>query len=270
MDIKSPDGRKRFLELLASADVFLNGQRPNALDHLGFDETALREINPNLVFAQEHFAPPGTPWETRRGFEQIAQSVTGVIHLHSEGLGLKEPTVVPALMNDHVTGFLYAISVVAALAEREEKGGFWNADATLTRCSTLATNIVEPLDAEKYAPITVQDLVDYGVDQDTPWGAFTRFAPPVEFSHTPSMALRATSWPGSDPDTIGWTQKAADGPPKAPHYPSKLAREGRIRNLVRCFGIEDRGDGGGMVSLVSKPEALKAQLRRFSKEHVVA
>jgi hypothetical protein len=40
-----------------------------------------------------------------------------------------------------------------------------------------------------------------------------------------------------------------------PHYPSKLAREGRIRNLVPNFGIEDRGDGGGVVGLVSKPEA---------------
>lgn len=35
---------------------------------------------------------------------------------------------------------------------------------------------------------------------------------------------------------------------------------GRIRNFVPNFGIEDRRDGGGVVGLVQKPEALEAQL----------
>jgi hypothetical protein len=49
-----------------------------------------------------------------------------------------------------------------------------------------------------------------------------------------------------------------------PHYPSKLAREGGIRNFFPNFGIEDRGDGGGVVSLVSKPQALEAQLKKYA------
>jgi len=36
-----------------------------------------------------------------------------------------------------------------------------------------------------------------------------------------------------------------------PHYASKAARNTVIRNLVPCFGIEDRGDGGGVLSLAS-------------------
>jgi hypothetical protein len=70
--------------------------------------------------------------------------------------------------------------------------------------------------AEQYSPITLQDLIDQGVDQVTPWGT------------------------------------------------SKFAREGGIRNLVSCYGL-DRGDGGGVVSLASKPEALKAQLELYSQ-----
>src|SRR6516164_5400130 len=229
-DIKNPDGKKRFVDLLASADVLISSQRPGALDHLGLSEVELREINPNLVYAAESWAPPGTPWALRRGFEQIAQAVTGTMHVHSEGLGLEAPTVVPALMNDHLTGYLLAIPVVAALAEREEKGGFWRVDSSLTRTSMLGNELVGSVDDEPYAPVTVQDLIDYGVDQVSPWGTFTRFTPPVAFSHTPSMALRAPAWLGTDPDTIGWTANpAGDGPPQVPHYPSKLAREGRIR-----------------------------------------
>jgi hypothetical protein len=37
-----------------------------------------------------------------------------------------------------------------------------------------------------------------------------------------------------------------------PHEPSKLARERKIYGLVECFGIEDRSDGGGIMSLASK------------------
>jgi hypothetical protein len=189
--------------------------------------------------------------------------------MHSEGLGLGAPTVTPALMNDHLTGYLLAIAVVAALVEREQNGGFWRVDTSLTRTSTFGQTLVEPVDDEPYAPVTVQDLIDHGVDQDSPWGTFTRFTPPVTFSHTPSMALRPPAWPGTDPDTIGWTAKpAGDAPPQVPHYPSKLAREGRIRNFVPNFGIEDRGDGGGVVGLVSKPEALEAQLKKYASAHV--
>ena len=73
----------------------------------------------------------------RTGLEQVAQAVAGTQHVHAEGLGHPSPTVVPALMNDHLTGYLHAIAVVAALAEREEQGGYWRVDSSLTRTSTF-------------------------------------------------------------------------------------------------------------------------------------
>jgi hypothetical protein len=268
-DIKNPHGKTRFVDLLASADVLLSSQRPGALDRLGLSDAELREINPNLIYASESYASLGTPWAGRRGFEQIAQAVTGAMHMHSEGLGLEAPTLTPALMNDHLTGYLQAIGVVAALAEREAHGGFWRVATSLSRCSMMGTELVGAVDDEPYAPVTVEDLIEYGVDQVSPWGTFTRFTPPVAFSHTPSMAQRAPAWPGTHPDTIGWTaDPAGDGPPNMPHYPSKLAREGGIRNFVPNFGIEDRGDGGGIVGLTSKPEALEAQLKKYAAVRV--
>jgi len=50
--------------------------------------------------------------------------------------------VTSGLMNDHITGYLLAIAVVAALAEREERGGFWHVDASLTRTSMLGNELV--------------------------------------------------------------------------------------------------------------------------------
>jgi len=262
-DLKDPAGMKRFVEMLSQADVLISSQRPGALDALGLSEAELRRINPNLIYAPESWAPPGTPWAGHRGFEQIAQAVSGAMHVHSEGLGLDAPTVTPALMNDHITGYLLAIGVVAALAEREQKGGFWRVDTSLTRCSTMALELVGPVDSEPYVPITMQDLLEHAVDQPGPWGTFTRMAPSVTFSHTPSFALRPAPYPGTDPDTIGWNAHP-DGPPEVTHYPSKLVRDGLIRNFVPNFGLEDRCDGGGVVSMIVNPANLEAQLKKYS------
>jgi hypothetical protein len=116
------------------------------------------------------------------------------------------------------------------------------------------------VDEKPYAPVTVQDLIEHGVDRVSPWGTF---------SHMPSMSLRPPAWPGTDRHTIGWTANSAgDALPQVPHYPSKLVPESRIRNLVPNFGIKDRGDGGGVVGLVSKPEALEAQLKKYAAVRV--
>ncbi len=267
LDIKSHSGKKRLIELLAGADVLASSQRADVFARLGLDDEALREINPNLVFAGITYCAVGTPWEGRRGLEQIAQAVSGLVHTHSEGES--EPNNISVLINDYLTGYMGAIGAVAALAEREEKGGFWRVGASLTQCATLATSLVEPRDAEKYAPVTIQDLIEHAIDQVTPWGTFTRIAPAVEFSHVPSMAVRPTNWPGTYPDTIGWAAANGDGPPNVPHYPSKLARNGGIRNLVSCYGIVDRADGRGGFSLASKL-LQEYVLAERSQEHTEA
>lgn len=250
LDIKGRRGFSRFCDLLADADVLVSSQRPAALSRLGLDDEALRRINPNLVVAEAACYAAGTPWHHRRGFEQIAQAVTGVMHTHSQGL--PAPTVVSVLMNDYLTGYLGAIGAVAALAVREEDGGCWRVGASLTRCSVEALRFLAPQDDEEYAPVSTADLVDFGVDQVGASGIFTRLSPTVAFSHTPSYAERATNWPATTADTAGWSaSKPSVGGIDVPHSPSKLARENMIRGLVPCYGIEDRGDGGGGLSLAS-------------------
>jgi len=49
LDIESPAGRKRFLELAATADFLIQSRAPGYLDHLGLGYEALSTINPWLV-----------------------------------------------------------------------------------------------------------------------------------------------------------------------------------------------------------------------------
>lgn len=97
----------------------------------------------------------------------------------------------------------------------------------------------------------MKDLVTYGIDQPSPVGIFTRIAPAVEFSHTPSHTHLHPTLMNSMPATTGWDEVPAAAP-QVPHHLSKLAQAGEIYGLVECFGIEDRGDGGGVMSLCSK------------------
>lgn len=247
LDIKSKSGMARLAALLADADVLVSSQRPEALARLGLDLDGLSRVNPDLIFTQVSCYIPDSPWAARRGFEQIAQSVTGVMHAHSEDL--PAPTVVSVLLNDYLTGYLGAIGTIAALSAREQAGGFWTVVASLTKCAATSLSTLRPADSEPYAPVSTQDLIDFAIDQASPSGVFTRLAPTVAFSHTPSYVRRATNWPGTSPDTVDW--EADDAESDVPHVPSVLARNGAIRNLVPCYGIEDRGDGGGGLSLAS-------------------
>ncbi len=70
----------------------------------------------------------------------------------------------------------------------------------------------------EYAPVCSADLVDFAVDQISPSGMFTRLAPTVGFSRTPSFAARPTNLPGTSPDTAGWSSVVpSDDPLQVPH-----------------------------------------------------
>ena len=50
VDLKKPEGRAVLLDLVRSADVFLQNYRPGVAERLGVDYEALRAINPRLVY----------------------------------------------------------------------------------------------------------------------------------------------------------------------------------------------------------------------------
>src|SRR5262249_27645387 len=133
LDLRTPYGRKRFTELLTEADVFLDGQGPGALTRIGFSLEEIRSINPSMVLAGMSYGIRGTDWATRKGFEQIAQTVSGVVNINS--VGLQNPTYTSVLINDYSTAYLTATGIISALIEREEKGGTWASTTSLTRNS---------------------------------------------------------------------------------------------------------------------------------------
>jgi len=51
LNLKSPEGKKIFLELIKKADVLLENYRPGVLDRLGLGYDVLKKVNAKLIYA---------------------------------------------------------------------------------------------------------------------------------------------------------------------------------------------------------------------------
>lgn len=77
LDLRTADGRERFLELLAEADVLVHGYRPGALDSLVAPEVRAA-VRPGLVEVALNAYGWTGPWKDRRGFDTLVQFSGGL------------------------------------------------------------------------------------------------------------------------------------------------------------------------------------------------
>ena len=123
LDARDPRGHDVLARLIARSDVLIENLRPGALARLGFDDDVLDESNPRLVhLAITGFGTDG-PDRERPGFDFIIQALSGVMSVtgqpDDEG---GRPTKVGVAISDITTGMLGAVSVMAALRERDQAG----------------------------------------------------------------------------------------------------------------------------------------------------
>lgn len=82
IDLKTFEGRKKLLELIGDADVFIDGYRPAVLEHLGFGKDAVLGLvsdrHKGIVYCQENCYGWKGPWSTRPGWAQISDSVSPI------------------------------------------------------------------------------------------------------------------------------------------------------------------------------------------------
>lgn len=235
MHLKFEAQKKRFAALLKDADVLVWGYGPGSLDRLGFTREKLMEINPNLVVTYITAYGPVGPWQKRKGWEQLSQTCSGIVHLASEGRD--QHHLVAALPLDYGTGYLAAIGTINALRHRQDQGGFWEVNAMLTRTAMDLLSL--PHEAEDAVKTSQKEDAKYLVDQDSAFGSvFTKLAPPARLSKTPSYSQTGPAIIGMhDPFTTGW-DPAPVGDGVVTHRASQMAERGLV-GFLETFGHED-------------------------------
>jgi crotonobetainyl-CoA:carnitine CoA-transferase CaiB-like acyl-CoA transferase len=235
-NLKSEKGKNHLAELIKSADVLVWGYHYPALERLGFSLETLKALNPNLVLVHESAWGATGPWANRKGWEQLAQTTCGAVVLASEGRGQNH--LIGALPCDFGTGYLGAIGAMSALRQRQEQGGFWTVEVTLS--GTMMQVLSLPPAKEDAVPVSNDDTLKYMIDQksDLNGATFTRLAPGARLSGTPSFAATGPAIIGAhDSRTTTWDQPPFKQVP-VPHQPSVYARKGLI-GVLPGYGHED-------------------------------
>ena len=130
IDLKAADGVATVKQLIASADLLIEGFRPGVMERLGLGPEICQEINPRLVYGRM------TGWGQYGPLKQLAGHDINYIAMMGalNAIGHKDgPPVVPLnLVGDFAGGSLYlAMGLLAALLEARNSGKGQIVDAAM-------------------------------------------------------------------------------------------------------------------------------------------
>ncbi|MGD0432033.1 MAG: CoA transferase [Acetobacteraceae bacterium] len=178
LDLRRPDDRRAFEDLLASADVLVHGYRPGALKGLGLDEAARQKLRPGLVDVSLDAYGWSGPWRERRGFDSLVQMSSGIAAEGMRRFGADKPRPLPVQALDHATGYIMAAGVVRGLVRRLTKGVGSRTRTSLARTAALLTNA---LAVDRTRPFEEANDADFETATEaTGWGLARRMKPPLD------------------------------------------------------------------------------------------
>lgn len=120
IDLKSPQGRAVLLDLVRSADVFLQNYRPGVAARLGVDYDSLKAINPKLIYVSVSGYGETGPYAKRPGQDLLLQAMSGA--MLSVGRDGEAPSPAGQYLVDAVTAYTAFEGVLGALLHRERTG----------------------------------------------------------------------------------------------------------------------------------------------------
>ena len=135
LDLKAAAGGDIFKQLVAGADVVIEGFRTGTMERWGLGGDTLAKINPRLVMVRVTGFGQTGPLKSRPGFGTLAEAFSGFAHITGEADG--PPTLPPFGLADGVAAHYGVFATMFALYERDAKG------SGLGQCIDLS--IYEPL-----------------------------------------------------------------------------------------------------------------------------
>ncbi|AYN10686.1 MULTISPECIES: CaiB/BaiF CoA transferase family protein [Pseudomonas] len=118
VDVETPEGREAVLQLIDTADVFIENFKPGRMQKLGLGYDALCQRNPGLIYASHKGFLSG-PYDNRLALDEVVQMMAGLAYMTGP---VGRPLRAGSSVNDIMGGMFGAIGVLAALNERHSTG----------------------------------------------------------------------------------------------------------------------------------------------------
>ncbi len=190
LDLRDPEALKTLRDLVRESDVFSQGYRPGTLGDRGLSPEALAQLRPGIIYVSLCAFSHVGPWASRRGFDTVVQTVSGITHRQGELFPGAEPgpQFYPVSAIDYLTGYLMAFGALIALARRTREGGSWLVRLSLAQIGRWLVErgqVPEAELSEVPKEFTPEELARWTISSDTPAGRLQHLGPVVQLSETP-------------------------------------------------------------------------------------
>jgi crotonobetainyl-CoA:carnitine CoA-transferase CaiB-like acyl-CoA transferase len=181
VDLKTDAGRATLRDLVAQCDVFSQGYRSGALERLGFGVADVVAQKPGVVYVSINCYGHEGAWRPRPGWEQLAQTVTGMAYAHGRDVHARDdrPELLPAAVNDYTTGYLAAFGAMVALQRRARFGGSYWVRVSLARTAMWVRSLGIADALPDIVALDDDELAAMRTRVDTAWGPLDHLAPAV-------------------------------------------------------------------------------------------
>lgn len=129
LNLKEPEGKEIFKEMVKKADVVLENYRPGTMEKLGLGYDVLKEVNPGIIYGSiSGFGHTG-PLSKRAGYDIVGQAMGGLMSTTGWPDGPATHTGTP--MGDVLGALNMTVGVLAALVNKQRTGKGEKVDVAL-------------------------------------------------------------------------------------------------------------------------------------------
>ena len=120
LDLKNENDREKFLKLLKTADVLVEGFRPGVAERLGIGYETLKQINPGLIYCAITGFGQNGPYRLRAGHDLNYMSLAGATSL--VGTRGTAPTIAGLQVADLSSAMTAINGILLAILARNQNG----------------------------------------------------------------------------------------------------------------------------------------------------
>jgi crotonobetainyl-CoA:carnitine CoA-transferase CaiB-like acyl-CoA transferase len=195
LDLRDENDLETLRGLVRESDVFSQGYRPGTLGQRGLSPDELAHLRPGVIYITLSAFSHVGPWASRRGFDTVVQTVSGITSRQGELFPGDEPgpQFYPVSAIDYLTGYLMAFGALVALARRAREGGSWLVRISLAQTGRWLVGRGQVPETELRdvpSEFTPMELELWSMTSDTPVGRLRHLGPVVRLSETPPRWAR--------------------------------------------------------------------------------